>query len=232
MEGAPVGREPIVVPRAQIPAGHAAEVHRLSRRTRGDHVSDLGRRLGAPTRGSSNPTPTFLGNDRFVARRDTEIHDELDRMLAAMAKEPRRIRGGDLLGDVLGDRRPIRARRQRFRPTSKRSNPCSSRCRASARGSQDHRSGSDPRARRYEGRRQEPRARHPADAVIRRRRVAARARTPAQHSGAGLSVELQGTYQAPDCARQAARARRDVARRRLGYAAGEPGVVRRQGASR
>ncbi|HEY3805488.1 MAG TPA: hypothetical protein VGL61_22925 [Kofleriaceae bacterium] len=92
MEGAPVGREPIVVPRShQIPPGHAAEVRRLFEAQVITFPISVVSSAGTNTQ-FVNPKPSFLGNDRFVIAATPEIHDELDRMLAAMAKEPAPVR--------------------------------------------------------------------------------------------------------------------------------------------
>jgi hypothetical protein len=88
IEGAPVGHEPVVVPRThQIPAGHASEVRRLFEAQVITFPISVVSSAGTNTQ-FVNPTPTFLGNDRFVLAATPEIHDELDRMLAAMAKAP------------------------------------------------------------------------------------------------------------------------------------------------
>jgi hypothetical protein len=88
IEGAPIGHEPVVVPRThKIPAGHAAEVRKIfeAHEVITFPISVVSS-AGTNTQ-FVNPTPTFLGNDRFVLAATPEIHEELDRLLDEIAKE-------------------------------------------------------------------------------------------------------------------------------------------------
>jgi hypothetical protein len=80
--------EPVVVPRThQIPAGHAAEVRKLFESQVICFPISVVSSAGTNTQ-FVNPKPSFIGSDRFVLAATPEIHDELDRLLAAMAKSP------------------------------------------------------------------------------------------------------------------------------------------------
>jgi hypothetical protein len=80
--------EPVVVPRThQIPPGHAAEVRKLFESQVICFPISVVSSAGTNTQ-FVNPKPSFIGSDRFVLAATPAIHDELDRLLAAMAKAP------------------------------------------------------------------------------------------------------------------------------------------------
>ena len=80
--------EVVVVPRShQIPAGHAAEVRKLFEAHVISFPISVVSSAGTNTQ-FVNPSPSFIGGDRFVLAATPEIHAELDTLLAAMAKSP------------------------------------------------------------------------------------------------------------------------------------------------
>jgi|HubBroStandDraft_6_1064221.scaffolds.fasta_scaffold143103_4 hypothetical protein len=80
--------EIVVVPRShQIPPGHTAEVRKLFESHVISFPVSVVSSAGTNTQ-FVNPSPSFIGGDRFVIAATPEIHAELDTLLAAMAKQP------------------------------------------------------------------------------------------------------------------------------------------------
>jgi hypothetical protein len=77
-----------IAPRShQIPAGHEAEVRKLFEAHTISYPIAVVSSAGTNTQ-FVNPNPAYIGTDRFVISATPEIQDQLDQLLAAMAKMP------------------------------------------------------------------------------------------------------------------------------------------------